>query len=169
MTARTTVELLGYPVQLGMSAVEHIEDWMREFRLVALSRDEGTSTHEVPTRLRTMVEQLTRRYAGELSTPDRLRAAAAARGDETVDLSYPVRPETEATVLGWQRMLAEVDEYCRSEDLLTLQRTPEQVRLQDWICEEFLRQLRGERPRPWASVAGDVSRPSPRTASPGRT
>ena len=46
-------------------------------------------------------------------------------------------------------MLAEVDEYCRAEDLLTLQRTPEQVRFQDWVCEEFVRQLRGEPPRPW--------------------
>jgi hypothetical protein len=46
-------------------------------------------------------------------------------------------------------VLAEVDEYCRAEDLLTLQRTPEQVRLQDWIGGQFLRQLRGEPPQPW--------------------
>ena len=58
-------------------------------------------------------------------------------------------------------MLAEVDEYCGSEDLLTLQRTPEQVRLQDWVCEQFLRQLRGEPPEPWTprppvSAVGDT-------------
>ena len=71
-------------------------------------------------------------------------------------------------------MLAEVDEYCRAEDLLTLQRTPEQVRLQDWVCEEFLRQLHGEPPRRWSVVAAvdagtGLSRPSRRTPSPGRT
>ena len=171
MTPPSSVWLLGYPVELGMSTVEHISDWMREFRLMALSRQEGTAVHEVPARLAAMVDALTRRYAGELSTPDRLRAAAAARGDATVDLPYPVRPETEAAVVGWQQMLAEVDEYCRAEDLLTLQRSPDQVRLQDWICAEFLRQLRGEPPRPWAAVTGTggFSRPSPRTASPGRT
>ena len=147
----TTVWLLGYPVELGMSTVEHIEDWVREFKLMALGRDGGTSTHDVPLRLQAMVEMLTRRYGAELSEPDRQRAAAAARGDATVDLAYTSRPdaEGEAAVRGWQAMLAEVDAYCRAEDLLTLQRTPEQVRLQDWICEEFLRQLRGEPPRPW--------------------
>jgi hypothetical protein len=147
-----TIWLLGYPVELGMSTVEHVEDWMREFKLMALSDAEGTSTHEVPARLRAMVEVLTSRYAAELSVADRLRARAAARGEATVDLPYPVRPETEATVLGWQSMLRAVDDYCRAEDLLTLQRSPHQVQLQDWICEEFLRQLRGEPPRPWSSL-----------------
>jgi hypothetical protein len=148
----TTVRLLGYPVELGMSTVEHVEDWVREFKLMALGREDGTSEHDVPLRLQAMVDALTRRYGAELSEPDRQRAAAAARGDATVDLVYVSADgaEGEAAVRGWQAMLAEVDEYCRAEDLLTLQRTPEQVRLQDWVCEEFLRQLRGEPPRPWA-------------------
>ena len=147
----TTVWLLGYPVALGMSSVEHIEDWLREFKLMALGREGGTGAHDVPLRLQAMVDLLTRRYGAELSEPDRVRAAAAARGEATVDLAYPASPgpEGEQAVRGWQAMLAEVDEYCRKEDLLTLQRTPEQVRLQDWVCEQFLRQLRGEPPQPW--------------------
>ncbi len=147
----TTVWLLDYPVELGMSTVEHIEDWMREFQLMALGRDAGTATSDVPQRLQAMVDSLTRRYGAQLSEPDRVRAAAAARGQATVDLAYPATDgaEGEAAVRGWQAMLAEVDEWCRTEDLLTLQRTPEQVRLQDWICEQFLRQLRGEAPQPW--------------------
>jgi hypothetical protein len=147
----TTVWLLGYPVELGMSTVEHIEDWMREFQLMALGREAGTVTSDVPQRLQTMVDTLTRRYGAQLSEPDRVRAAAAARGQATVDLAYPATDgdEGEAAVRGWQAMLAEVDDWCRTEDLLTLQRTAEQVRLQDWICEQFLRQLRGEAPQPW--------------------
>ena len=161
----TTVRLLDYPVELGMSTVEHVEDWMREFKLMSLGRQGGSSggTHDVPARLQAMVDALTRRYAAQLSEPDRVRAAAAARGQATVDLDYPSQggPEGEAAVRGWQAMLAEVDDYCRAEDLLTLQRTPEQVRFQDWVCEEFLRQLRGEPPRPW------TPRPSS-AAVPGR-
>ena len=155
----TTVWLLRYPVELGMSTVEHVEDWVREFKLMALGNAERTGTHDVPLRLQAMVDMLTRRYAADLSEPDRVRAAAAAQGLETVDLAYPAHdgPEGEAAVRGWQAMLAEVDEYCRAEDLLTLQRTPEQVRLQDWICEQFLRQLHGEPPEPWS--------PQPATAS----
>ena len=151
MSPPTTMWLLGYPVALGMSTVEHVEGWVREFQLMALSREQGDA-HDVPGRLQEMVQGVTRRYARELSTADQLRATAAARGDATVDLPYPVVPETEQVVTAWQRMLAEVDEYCRSEDLLTLQRSPEQVRLQDWTCEEFLRQLRGEPPRPWSAL-----------------
>ena len=147
----TTVWLLGYPVELGMSTVEHVEDWVREFKLMALGRQDLTAGSDVPARLQAMVELLTRRYAEDLSEPDRVRAAAAARGLETVDLAYPAGDDAdgEAAVRGWQAMLAEVDEYCRAEDLLTLQRTPEQVRLQDWICEQFVRQLHGEPPQPW--------------------
>jgi hypothetical protein len=146
-----TVWLLRYPVELGMSTVEHVEDWVREFKLMALGSEGGTSTSDVPVRLQAMVEMLTRRYGAELSEPDRVRAAAAARGQAEVDLAYTSGhgAEGEAAVRGWQAMLAEVDEYCRAEDLLTLQRTPEQVRLQNWVCEEFLRQLHGEPPRPW--------------------
>ena len=147
-----TVWLLGYPVELGMSAVEHVQDWMREFRLMALGQSQGTVTHDVPARLQAMVETLTRRYAEELTEPDRLRAAAAARGDRTIDLAYPARPGTGEVVLAWQRMLDEVDRYCRDEDLLTMQRTPEQVRLQDWVSRQFLRQLDGEPPEPWAPL-----------------
>ena len=156
MSRPSTIWLLGYPVALGMSTVEHIEDWMREFKLMALARDGRAATHDVPARLQAMVDTLTRRYAAELSEPDRLRSAAAARGDATVDLPYPVHPEAEAAVTGWRAMLAEVDDYCRAEDLLTLQRSPEQVRLQDWICDEFLRQLRGEPPRPWSPALAAV-------------
>ena len=152
MSAPSRVHLLGYPVELGMSVVEHVEDWMREFKLMALSRAEGTATHDVPERLQAMVDALSRRYDSDLSEADRLRAAAAARGDETVDLSYPVRPETEDAVLAWRTMLDQVDAYCRAEDLLTLQRNAEQVRLQDWITGQFLSQLRGRPPLPWRPV-----------------
>jgi hypothetical protein len=159
----TTVRLLRYPVELGMSTVEHVEDWVREFKLMALAREDGsTPTHDVPARLQAMVDMLTRRYGAELSEPDRVRAAAAARGQATVDLVYTARDgvEGEEAVRGWQAMLAEVDEYCRAEDLLTLQRTPEQVRLQDWVCDEFLRQLRGEPPRPWTPRPAVAAVPS---------
>jgi hypothetical protein len=114
-----------------------------------------------------MVDSVTRTYATELTEPEQRRRKAFARGEQTVDLFYPVRPETEEVINGWQRMVTEVDEYCRREELLTLQRTPEQVALQDWVCEEFLRQIAGEGPRPWSdyraarSVAAVVAPQSP--------
>ena len=47
----TTVWLLRYPVELGMSTVEHVEDWVREFKLMSLGNAERTGTHDVPLRL----------------------------------------------------------------------------------------------------------------------
>lgn len=149
MTA-STVWLRGYPVELGLSVAEHVDDWMREFALMGLA---AGVLADVPARLREMVQLLTHRYATELSEPDRLRAAAAARGQATVDLAYPVRPETDQLVRAWQQMLAEVDSFCRDQDLLTLARTPAQVALSDWIFGEFLAQIRGEPPRAWAPLA----------------
>lgn len=146
------IVLREYPVRLGSQVAEHVEEWMREFRLIALSRQSGAVRHEVPQRLAQMVEQLSRSYATELDEPQRRREEALRRGQHSVDLSYPVRPETEQVVLAWQQMLRQVDEYCASEDLLTLRRTPEQVALQDWVTEEFLRQIDGQPPRPWSQV-----------------
>ena len=147
------VVLRDYPVALGLAVSEHVEDWMREFRLIALGHSSGNVGHEVPDRLLQMVRHLSRNYATELSRPERVRADAAARGTRSIDLAYPVRPGTLSTVRGWQEMLAEVDHYCAAQDLLTLQREPELVALSDWVCEEFLRQLDGEPPRPWPEVA----------------
>lgn len=142
--------LLEYPVELGRATVEHVEEWMREFRLIAIGEENEPAQHHVPAQLLAMVAALRERYATELSEPDRLRDEAAARGEPSVDLWYPVREETEQTVLAWQQMVRAVDSFCASQALLTLQRTPEMVELQDWVTEEFLRQLRGEPARPWS-------------------
>ena len=151
MSAPDAVVLLRYPVALGMRNAEHLDEVLREFRLVQLGRDAGTtSCRDVPARLLEMVDMLTRTYNRELSEPDRMRAQAAARGDAVVDLTYPVRPETEQVARGWQAMLAEVDDFCRSQDLLTLARPAELVALNDWALGEFVRQVRGEAPRPWS-------------------
>ena len=44
MSGDATVWLIGYPVELGMSTVEHIEDWMREFQLMALPPGKSKNT-----------------------------------------------------------------------------------------------------------------------------
>lgn len=149
MTRPDHVLLQDYPVGLGTANAEHIAEWVREFRLMAFAAQDQQRPLGVPERLSEMVQHLASTYASELSEPDRVRDLAAARGEARVDLRYPVRPETEATVVAWQAMLQEVDVYCRSQGLLTLARPPELVALSDWVLEEFLRQLRGEAPRPW--------------------
>lgn len=142
------VLLRDYPVALGTANAEHIAEWVREFRLMAFAADHACDL-DVPERLSAMVAHLTSAYGTELSEPERVRDAAAARGQATVDLRYRVRPETEQTVLAWQAMLQEVDAYCRSQGLLTLARSADLVALSDWVLDEFLGQLQGRAPRPW--------------------
>ena len=146
------VVLRGYPVELGVSVAEHVEEWLREFSLMALGREAGTVGHEVPERLQEMVRHLTGRYARELSEPERERARAAAAGLVAVDLVYPLRPESAAAAVAWRDLMHEVDRYCAAEELLTLQRTPEQVALGAWVTDEFVRQAAGEPPRPWGDA-----------------
>lgn len=141
-----TVVLAGYPVQLGVRSREHVAEWMREFQLIDL----GGTQHAIPQELVDTVNHLTATYAQELSEPERRLEEAAARGDEFVDLTYPVRLESESVVVGWSALLQEVDDYCSAGDLLTLRRGPELVALQEWVTAEFMGQIRGRPPRPWS-------------------
>jgi hypothetical protein len=45
--------------------------------------------------------------------------------------------------------MAEADEFCRSEELLTLARSPVMVAFADWYLEEFRRQVADLPARPW--------------------
>ncbi len=140
------VRLLHYPVRLGMCHQEHVDELTREFQLMAAG---GLDDTDVPARLVSMVRMLTGRFARELEEPARRRQDAADRGDPVVDLSYPAVPGAEEIVEGWARMMDEVDAYCRSGHLLALAAPDDLVVLRHWVTEEFRRQLRGERPRPW--------------------
>lgn len=146
-TPLSQVVLLGYPAVLGAAQQEHFDGVVREFQLIALSPT-GSQGH-LPRRLLQLVATLTQDYAAELAEPDRVREQALREGRATVDLSYPVTPDTAAVVAAWAEMLRDVDEFCRTDDLLVLARPPEIVALQDWVLGEFLSQLAGEPPTPW--------------------
>ncbi len=144
---RREVVLRDYPVRLGARQSEHLDEGLREFQLLALA--DPSVTRDVPGRLMELVEMLYTRYAGDLEGPLATREAALARGDATVDVRYPVPEGAADIVRAWQVVMAEVDEFCRSGDLLSLARPPEVRQLHEWSTEEFLRQLAGEPPRPW--------------------
>ena len=55
-------------------------------------------------------------------------------------------------------MLDLADEFCQKQQLLSLARTAEQRRFQRWLFGEFVRQQRGESPRPWPEMSGSPER-----------
>lgn len=141
------VLLLGFPVRLGALQREHLDGVLRELQLIALAAPPQRDA--VPTRLLALVDLLRGTYAAELAEPDRLRDEAVTLGLPTVDLTYPVRPETRQVLAAWTEVLEEVDAFARADDLLVLARPDEVVALDQWVTGEFLRQLDGQEPTAW--------------------
>jgi hypothetical protein len=142
------IHLLGYPVRLGAQEQEHLDEVTREFMLLSLSRP--AVREQVPGRLLELMETLTSRYSTELEAPRRVREQALLEGRESVDLVYPAAPGIGEALSGWQSMMREVDDYCRSDELLALATPPAVVRLQEWVVGEFHSQLAGRPPTPWS-------------------
>ncbi|MDQ6648840.1 MAG: hypothetical protein M3Z02_01775 [Actinomycetota bacterium] len=144
-----TVTLLGYPVPLGMWQAEHFAELLREFALIVISEGAGSGRAQVPQRLIDLADAITTRYSDELSGPTAALEQAAQAGQATVDLHYPVVPETKQVIRAWEAVMAEVDEFCRAGSLLTLATPPEIVALRRWTLEQFLDQVEGRPARGW--------------------
>ena len=140
--------LLGYPVRLGWRQREHVDALTRECMLIhqAAQADAGTSA---PARLVELAAALTERYSAELAAPERRKLEALRRGDATVDLFYPHRPEAPEVLRAWQSAFAALDAYAEAEQLLTLQTPPDVARLRDWVLDQLLAQTDGAPPTPW--------------------
>jgi hypothetical protein len=141
------VRLLGFPLALHARSVEHHEELMREFQLLALA----THAADVPQRLVTLVDELTSSFAGFTDAPAAERDAALDRGEDAIDLTYAVPPTAGDAALRLDRMLEEADEYCRAGDrLLTMAAPADAAALRHWQLTEFAAQLDGAEPTPWA-------------------
>jgi hypothetical protein len=143
------VRLVGFPLALHQRSTEHHEELMREFQLLAIDPE---PRKDVPRRLVELVADLTRSYGGLTSGTDAARDAAAARGDETVDLTYRIPAAAAEAAVRLDRMLDEADEFCRADQLLTLAAPPETVAFRKWYLNEFPAQVAGASPTPWASA-----------------
>jgi anti-sigma regulatory factor (Ser/Thr protein kinase) len=147
------VRYRGYPIVLSMRLQEHYEALTRECQLLwaAARRSSEDAPHlvDVPRRLAQLAEDLAVRYAGSRSEPDRQRLEAFALGEDTATLVYPIIPELKEQILALREVLAEMDEYSRSNALLTLSTPPDLNALTDWLLEEYLRQADGHPPHEW--------------------
>jgi anti-sigma regulatory factor (Ser/Thr protein kinase) len=85
-------------------------------------------------------------------------ASALASGAATTDLRVDVPKASAETIEQFLDLLDLADEFCRKQRLLSLARTPEQRRFQRWLFGEFVRQERGESPRPWEGMSASRDR-----------
>lgn len=143
-----TVQLFRMPIALFLRTREHHDDLIREFTLMAIQR-EHSEAPMMSERLSELVETLGRRYGASAVRADAVRDAAVERGDAAVDLVYEVPSSIAADLIRLTELLDAADEFCRTEQLLTLPRTPEMVEFAHWYNGQFLNQIKGLPPTPW--------------------
>lgn len=143
------IRLVGMPLPLYRQASEHQDELEREFALVrAMEPEEHAS---VPARVLTLIDELDARFAGFTRAPQSAIQQALARDDQEVDLVYHVPAMVRQASIELGELLDEADEYCsRGEHLLTLTTPPGPLALRRWFLGEFVAQIDGAAPTPWA-------------------
>src|SRR4051812_34214827 len=141
-----TVRLIGVPVRVLEASKQQHEELMHEFSVLAVADD---LSDDLPQRLLDLINTLGRRYAAASDRPVADVDAALARGDATVDLTYEVAAHVVEASDRLAALMAEADEFCRRERMLTLQRTDVMRRFAEWYLDEFRRQINGAPPRAW--------------------
>jgi hypothetical protein len=132
-----------------MRSQEHSEELMREFALIASQRHDHAE-HDVPKRLLRLIDELSSQYGGFGEANAQLLEDAAQSGVASVDLDYEMPAAAADGIAHLDQLLDEADEYCRrGEHLLTLASPADQVAFRRWFLDEFVRQIRGEKPTPW--------------------
>ena len=149
------VRLLAMSVSAYRHSSAHHDELFREFALIH-GRDPSES-HEVPRRLLALVEELDQRFGGFTSAAQSEIAAALERGDEAIDITYHVPPETREATMRLADLLARADDYCRQGELLTVAPPTDAVAFRDWFLGEFVAQIDGAAPTPWPQYLAQVA------------
>lgn len=140
------VRLLNLPVRLLVDGRERHDSLLREFALLALGANEAGSRTR---RLVEVTQLLGVHFGAAQPRQDEVVDDALRQGRDTVGLSFAVPASVAEDATRLEALMQEADELCRSEQLLTLPRTPLQARFAHWYVDELRRQVRGGEPRPW--------------------
>jgi hypothetical protein len=144
--ALVDVQLLRMPLQLFARETARHRELMREMALISFS--DATPTNHIPTRLTRLAAEL-EEYRGVGGATDAVRDAAIARGDASIDLVYRLPPAVGPACRRLNELLDDAEEYCRSENLLTLEASEHGVALRRWYLSEIANQIHGAAPTPW--------------------
>jgi hypothetical protein len=145
--ALVEVHLLNMPLRLFARETARNRELMREMALIAFGND--AATHHVPTNLTELAAEL-EEYRGVGAATDAVRDAAIARGDANIDLVYRLPPAVGPACRRLNELLDAAEEYCRSENLLTLAAPPNGLALRQWYLSQVDEQINGAPPTPWS-------------------
>lgn len=160
------VELIGLPLDIASRSNDHHAALTRELAFVAAAGGSPTT----PTRLLTLSAQLLEKYAGISAVQQQRAVSVAAAGGRTIDLRYEVPAQVAEESEALWRLYLEVDEFCRSGDLVTLVMPPDVFAFRRWVSAQFCSQIRdGAAPAPWVPQDDAAAEPTPASATrPGR-
>ena len=126
----------------------HCRELYREVRLLSLAHESRYPLAKSLAALFGSLDQLVR----DGIDADEVEGALA-RGKRTATLTVTVPRRTVASIDRFLELLDLADAFCREERLLSLARSREQRRFQEWFFGEFVRQQQGESPIAWSEAA----------------
>lgn len=145
------LHLLGLPVATTMGLQRHHEELRREARLLSFAHDEDYPLAGELTDIFIRLERVL-----PLALTDAVDAAAAS-GQEILDLDVEVSGEAAPVFEEFLALMDRADDFCRAERLLSLARSPHQKRFQRWILGELIGQSSGQAPVRWSGRPGDTN------------
>jgi hypothetical protein len=141
---RIRVNILDVPLALYVGFQHHFRELRREVRLLALAHE---SNYPLAKSLSDLFGSLDRQLRDGIGVEQ--IEAALAQGLESTDLVVHMPRASASTLVRFVELLDLADDFCRAERLLSLARTPEQRKFQEWFLSEFVRQSHGEPPLSW--------------------
>jgi len=151
------IELRNFPAQMFRRLRVHQFELRRELRLLAMTDPGRYPVATAVTGMNDSVDADRRATTGVRSLDRAIR-----RGDEHVDLVYDVPVGAPERMEQVHDLVTEAYRVFGDERLLTVVPPPELLALQRWYFGEFVRQGRGEPPRPWDdAMAEESGRPQP--------
>jgi anti-sigma regulatory factor (Ser/Thr protein kinase) len=140
------VRLIDLPVHLVAHYQSKFFDLRREMTLIDLS---STRTDTVAHRLTVLSVRMQKLREEQGRWSSQVERAIRA-GLDRVTVVLPVATSMVSDIREFQRLLAEADEFCRREQLLTLAAGQQEQELRSWYLGEMIAQLEGAEPTAWS-------------------
>jgi hypothetical protein len=140
-----TVRVGDVPVELHQSFQRHFSELRREVRLLALAHE---SDYPIAKELSDLFSEVDRELRHGLGAD--AVALAESHDEVTTDIEVVVSRSSADTTEHFIELLDTADAFCRQQRLLSLARSEDERRFQQWYLGEFVRQARGEQPVPWS-------------------
>lgn len=142
--------LLNVPVVDYVTFQNHFRELRREVRLLTLTHE---SSYPLAKDLSLVFDTLGRPLT--LGIGGGQVAAALAAGRTITDLEVTMGRAAARGLDRFVELLDLTDAFCIEERMLSLARSPEQRRFQNWLLGEFVRQSEGGEPEAWTPAVDD--------------